>query len=195
MNWIAKAWTTPLINREEETTATEYNSESSYQSESTAEPKASGIFDWFWGTPEQDAQSEPEPVQRQYEQATNDLNIQGDEAFVQKVTNAYNYLSADDQAFVRESTKHIMQHSRVSGASFINRIIMLGGEVLQRDEKSIAGVLIHESHHMTYGEVLNSQEEELDCISKQIEALRKIGGCEAEIAALEKEDGSHYLNT
>lgn len=202
MNWFVKVWTTPLINREEETPAseeTEYSSESNYyQQESepvrASEQRAPGMFDWFWGTPEQ----ESEPQQRHHQEpasVSNELNIQGDDEFVRKVTTAYNYLDAEDQASVRENTRQIIQHARVSGAFPVNRIIMLGGEVLERDLKSIAGVLRHEAHHMTYGEVANSQNEELDCIQKQIAALRKIGGCEAEIAALERADGLHYLDS
>ncbi len=170
---------------------TETKSEQSYYQE--PEQKAPGMFDWFWGTPEQN--SEPEPLQNSYQQATNEfLNIQGDEEFAKKVTRAYNYLDAEDRAFVRENTKHIMQHARVSGAFPISKIVMLGGEVLERDEKSIAGVLVHEAKHNTNGPIANSQQEELDCIARQIATLRKIGGCEAEIAALEREDGNHYLD-
>jgi hypothetical protein len=72
---------------------------------------------------------------------------------------------------------------------------MLGGEVLTRSDKSIAGVLRHEAGHMESEGAANSQQEELKCIADQIRTLEKIGGCPEEIAALRREDGNHYLNT
>lgn len=171
----------------------EPESEQSYSQEREPEQRPKGMFDWFWGNTEQEAESEP--VYNSYRQtASESLNIQGDDDFEAKVTRAYNYLDAEDQAFVRNNTSRILQHKKVSGAFPISKIIMLGGEVLERDERSIAGVLVHEAKHNTNGPIANSQQEELDCIARQIQTLRKIGGREAEIAQLEKKDGLHYLD-
>ena len=171
----------------------EPESEQSYSQEREPEQRPKGMFDWFWGNTEQEAESEP--VYNSYRQtASESLNIQGDDGFEAKVTRAYNYLDAEDQAFVRNNTSRILQHKKVSGAFPISKIVMLGGEVLERDERSIAGVLVHEAKHNTNGPIANSQQEELDCIARQIQTLRKIGGCEAEIAQLEKKDGLHYLD-
>ena len=182
--------------QESEPTQTHYQepeSEQSYSQEREPEQRPKGMFDWFWGNTEQEAESEP--VYNSYRQtASESLNIQGDDDFEAKVTRAYNYLDAEDQAFVRNNTSRILQHKKVSGAFPISKIVMLGGEVLERDERSIAGVLVHEAKHNTNGPIANSQQEELDCIARQIQTLKKIGGCEAEIAQLEKEDGLHYLD-
>jgi hypothetical protein len=61
----------------------------------------------------------------------------------------------------------------------------------------LAGVLVHEEHHnqlyRALGSHTNSQAEELACIDRQIDALKKIGAPSSEIRSLEEEDGLHYL--
>lgn len=172
--------------------------EQTYYQEPEQQP--TDFLSWLFGggstqQPEQTHYQEPEQTYYQETAASQDLNIQGDPDFVQQVTRAYNYLDADDQAFVRDNTTRIEQHHRVSGAFPVHKVIFLGGEVLTRNDKSIAGVLRHEAGHMKKGGAANSQQEELECIADQIRALEKIGGCEEEIAALRREDGNHYLNT
>lgn len=194
-NWLAKTWGFDDQHQQEETQA-ECGSQS-YSQEPEPEQKAPGMFDWLWGSPEQSSEvTHHVSEENQYQRlaASEALNIQGDSDFVEKVTRAYDCLDGEDQAFVRNNASRIVQHARVSGAFPVNKIIMLGGEVLERSEKSIAGVLKHETKHLTSGGVANSQQEELDCIAGQIETLRKIGGDPDEIRWLEAQDGNHYLN-
>jgi hypothetical protein len=81
-NWLAETWATPLDNQEAETTTTEYGSENSYSQsysqEQEPEQRAPGMFDWLWGSSEQELvqdyqKSEPQQSYQEPEQKSTGL--------------------------------------------------------------------------------------------------------------------------
>lgn len=72
-----------------------------------------------------------------------------------------------------------------------------GGIHISRDMRgieSLAGVLVHEGRHNKINDAGNNNAaQELECFARQIECLKKVGGCWSEIRFYEQQDGMHYL--
>lgn len=152
-NWLGKTWGS---DNQSESYSQEPKLEQSYSQESEPEQRAPGIFDWLFGGSERNSEVthyQESKSQYQYSAASEDLNIQGDPDFVAKISRAYNCLDLEDRAFIRENTNRIEQHHRVSGTFPIHKVILVGSDVLQQSEKSIAAMLSHEAGHNPFTEI------------------------------------------
>lgn len=128
----------------------------------------------------------------------NPLSING---FESKITEALEILEKRDlegYKLVRENTQTISSSTR-SGAAYWAKQTDIQESDLRNDDGWLAGVLVHEAKHnerrnkngkIDYCD--NTEEEELDCISVQIETMKNIGGESYLIQGLRKEKGDHF---